>query len=227
MKTIALIVAGGSGTRFGASQPKQFLLLSGKPLLMRTINVFEQALKGYENEIVVVLPLAQQQLWRDLCDRFQFEVPHRVVTGGASRWQSVKNGINAIANAKDADLIAVHDGVRPLVTPQLIRQTLAAATEWGSAVPVVPINDSMRCIEGDTSTIVDRSTLRAVQTPQVFKASDLVAAYQNPYNPSFTDDASVWESDGQRVHLVEGEITNLKITRPIDLQLAEIILRDA
>jgi len=227
MKTIALIVAGGSGTRFGASQPKQFLLLSGKPLLMRTINVFEQALKGYENEIVVVLPLAQQQLWRDLCDRFQFEVPHRVVTGGVSRWQSVKNGINAIANAKDADLIAVHDGVRPLVTPQLIRQTLAAATEWGSAVPVVPINDSMRCIEGDTSTIVDRSTLRAVQTPQVFKASDLVAAYQNPYNPSFTDDASVWESDGQRVHLVEGEITNLKITRPIDLQLAEIILRDA
>lgn len=227
MKTIAIIVAGGSGTRFGAQLPKQFLQLGGKPILMRTIESFSQALIGREHEILVTLPADQTDLWRDLCGQYAFAVPHRVVAGGETRWHSVKNAIDSIADPDGVDLIAVHDGVRPMVTVDLINRVLESARRDGAAIPVVTLNDSVRQIAGTVSHALDRSTLRAVQTPQAFHARLLLDAYSQPFQPTFTDDASVVERLGSPVTLVESDPNNLKITRPIDLVLAEYLLNNA
>lgn len=224
MKTIAVIVAGGSGTRFGAEVPKQFLLLGGKPILMRSIEAFEQALEGVEHEILVTLPADQMELWGDLCDHYGFSTLHRVVAGGATRWHSVKNALDSLTDVDDNDVIAVHDGVRPLASRVLICRTLKAARSTGAAVPVVALNDSVRQVEGSTSHALDRSTLRAVQTPQAFNARLLQDAYGQPFDSTFTDDASVVERYGHAVTLVEGDPQNLKITRPMDLALAEYLL---
>ena len=228
MRTIAIIVAGGSGTRFGAQIPKQFLELGGKPILMRTVEAFEKALADGEHEIVVTLPADQIGVWQDLCERHCLAVPHRVVPGGETRWHSVKNALDSIDDPAGADVIAVHDGVRPLASVELIQRTLDNARRRGAAIPVVMLNDSVRQVDGEESHALDRSSLRAVQTPQAFKAHLLLEAYRQPYDPSFTDDASVVERAGHAVTLVEGEPTNLKITRPMDLELAEYLLnRDA
>ena len=228
MKTIAIIVAGGSGTRFGAQVPKQFLELGGKPILMRTVEAFEKALADGEHEIVVTLPADQIGVWQDLCERYGLVVPHRVVPGGETRWHSVKNALDSIDDPAGVDVITVHDGVRPLASVEMIQRTLDTARRCGSAIPVVMLNDSVRQVDGEGSHALDRSSLRAVQTPQAFKAHLLLEAYRQPYDPSFTDDASVVERAGHAVTLVEGEPTNLKITRPMDLALAEYLLnRDA
>ena len=224
MKTIAIIVAGGSGTRFGAEVPKQFLELCGKPILMRSIESFEQALDDVEHDIVVTLPADQFVLWQELCERYAFAVPHRVVSGGETRWHSVKNALDTLGNGKGIDVIAVHDGVRPLASVELIRRLLDTARCDGSAIPVVPLNDSVRQLQGETSHALDRSSLRAVQTPQAFDARLLLDAYRQPYDKTFTDDASVVERMGRAVALVEGEPANLKITRPMDMALAEFLL---
>lgn len=224
MKTVAIIVAGGSGTRFGAQLPKQFLELDGEPILMRTIEAFEEALEGAAHDIVVTLPADQMNLWQELCGRYAFVVAHRVVAGGETRWHSVKNALDNIADGTDVDVIAVHDGVRPLATPDLISRVLDAACRDGAAIPVVPLNDSVRQVAGDTSHALDRSSLRAVQTPQAFDARLLLDAYSQPYRPTFTDDASVVECAGHGITLVEGDARNLKITRPMDLALAEYLL---
>ena len=223
MKTIAIIVAGGSGTRFGAQMPKQFLELSGKPILMRTIEAFGEKRDG-SFDVIVTLPADQMGLWRELCDSYAFAVPHHVVAGGETRWHSVKNALDSIGNVADDDVIAVHDGVRPLATPDLIDRVLDAARRDGAAIPVVPLNDSVRQIVGDSSHALDRSSLRAVQTPQAFDAHLLLEAYRQPYDPTFTDDASVVERAGHGVTLVEGAPQNLKITRPMDLAFAEYLL---
>ena len=223
MKTIAIIVAGGSGTRFGAQMPKQFLELGGKPILMRTIEAFGESCDD-TFDIIVTLPADQMDLWRELCGKYAFAVPHRVVAGGETRWHSVKNALDSIGDLADVDVIAVHDGVRPLATADLIRRVLDAARRTGSAIPVVPLNDSVRQVVGDDSRALDRSSLRAVQTPQVFDARMLIDAYRQPFDPTFTDDASVVERAGHRVTLVEGDPQNLKITRPMDLALAEYLL---
>lgn len=224
MKTVAIIVAGGSGTRFGAQLPKQFLELDGEPILMRTIEAFEEALGGAVHDIVVTLPADQMNIWQELCSRYAFVVAHRVVAGGETRWHSVKNALDNIADGADVDVIAVHDGVRPLATPDLISRVLDAARRDGAAIPVVPLNDSVRQVAGDTSHALDRSSLRAVQTPQAFDARLLLDAYSQPYRPTFTDDASVVECAGHGITLVEGDARNLKITRPMDLALAEYLL---
>ena len=226
MKTVAIVVAGGSGTRFGAQLPKQFLELCGKPILMRTIEAFGENGDG-SFDVIVTLPEAQMGLWRDLCDRYGFAVPHRVVPGGETRWHSVKNALNSIDNIAAVDLIAVHDGVRPLASAALIHRVLGAARHDGAAIPVVMLNDSVRQVAGETSHALDRSSLRAVQTPQVFDARLLLEAYAQPFDPTFTDDASVVERLGHGVTLVEGEAENLKITRPMDLVLAEYLLSHA
>ena len=223
MKTIVIIVAGGSGTRFGAQLPKQFLDLGGKPVLMRTIEAFGENRDG-SFDVIVTLPADQMELWRDLCDRYGFAVPHRVVAGGETRWHSVKNALDSIGDIADVDVIAVHDGVRPLVTADLIGRVLDAARKTGGAIPVVPLNDSVRQVEGEASHALDRSSLRAVQTPQVFDARLLLEAYRQPFDTTFTDDASVVERAGNAVTLVEGDPQNLKITRPMDLALAEYLL---
>ena len=221
MKTIAIIVAGGSGTRFGAQVPKQFLALQGKPVLMRTIEAF----KGFD--VIVTLPAGQMDVWRDLCSEHGFTVAHRVVAGGETRWHSVKNALDSIGSVSDVDVIAVHDGVRPLASADLINRCMATAREQGSAIPVVMLNDSVRQVDGDGSHALDRSTLRAVQTPQAFDARLLMAAYGQPFDPTFTDDASVVERSGHAVTLVDGDPVNLKITRPMDLALAEYLLSHA
>ena len=227
MRTIAIIVAGGSGTRFGAEVPKQFLELGGRPILMRTIEAFagESGEKGDSPfDVIVTLPADQMALWRELCDRYAFAVPHRVVAGGETRWHSVKNALDSIGDPADVDVIAVHDGVRPLVSPDLIKRVLEAARRDGAAIPVVMLNDSVRQVDGETSHALDRSSLRAVQTPQAFEARLLLDAYLRPFERTFTDDASVVERAGHRVTLVEGDPRNLKITRPMDLALAEYLL---
>ena len=227
MKTIAVIVAGGSGTRFGAQMPKQFLNLHGMPILMHTINAFELALNEMEHEILVTLPADQFSQWKALCEKHSFLISHRVVQGGETRWHSVKNALDSIGDLKGVDVIAVHDGVRPLETVELIQRALDTARRCGSAIPVVPLNDSIRQVDGESSHALDRSTLRAVQTPQVFDARLLMAAYGQAFDKTFTDDASVVERMGHNIQLVEGDMQNLKITRPMDLALAEYIMKNA
>ena len=223
MRTIAIIVAGGSGTRFGAELPKQFLALGGLPILMRTIEAFHGN-RDSSFDVIVTLPAAQMGLWHDLCARHGFAVPHRVVAGGETRWHSVKSALDSIGDPAGVDVIAVHDGVRPLATPDLINRVIDAAHRDGAAIPVVMLNDSVRQVSGEGSHALDRSSLRAVQTPQAFEAKLLLDAYSLPYQPTFTDDASVVECAGHAITLVEGDPRNLKITRPMDLVLAEYLM---
>jgi len=223
MKTVAIIVAGGSGTRFGAELPKQFLELGGKPILMRSIEAFANS-GNCPVDVIVTLPSDQMDLWQRLCDRYGFDVPHRVVPGGETRWHSVKHALDSMGDVNEVDIIAVHDGVRPMVTADVICRTIAAARRDGAAIPVVALNDSVRQVVGEASHALDRSTLRAVQTPQAFDARLLLDAYSLPYQTTFTDDASVVEQLGHPITLVEGDPHNLKITRPMDLALAEYLL---
>ena len=223
MKTVAIIVAGGSGTRFGAELPKQFLELGGKPILMRSIEAFANS-GNCPVDVIVTLPSDQMDLWQRLCDRYGFDVPHRVVPGGETRWHSVKHALDSMGDVNEVDIIAVHDGVRPMVTADVICRTIAAARRDGAAIPVVALNDSVRQVVGEASHALDRSTLRAVQTPQAFDARLLLDAYSLPYQPTFTDDASVVEQLGHPITLVEGDPHNLKITRPMDLALVEYLL---
>lgn len=219
--TGVIIVAGGSGLRMGGTLPKQFQLLGNEPMLVRTIRAFATALP--EAPIVAVLPAAYADYWRDLSARFDTPA-HRVVTGGAERFHSVRAGLAALPD--DVTLIAIHDGARPLVSTELIHRTVTCAASCGSAIPVVAPADSFRETEGDNgaSHIVDRRRLRAVQTPQVFDAALLRRAYAVEYDPTFTDDASVVERAGHTVQLCEGERRNFKITEPEDRIAAEALL---
>ena len=222
-KRYAIIVAGGSGKRFGSEMPKQFLPLDGKAVLMRTIEKFDQA----GASIVVVLPAEHQQMWIDMCKDTNFAVTHTIATGGKTRFESVKNGIAAIENLADDDLVAVHDGVRPLASVELINRCYDNAQETGSAIPVVNPSDSIRQVMDDgTSRQLLRSSLRAVQTPQTFRAELLKGAYDVEESPLFTDDASVVESAGHQVTLVDGEMTNIKITTPIDMIIASELIKE-
>ncbi len=222
-----IIVAGGRGTRFGGPLPKQFLELAGRPVLMRTIEAFAAAGIG-GLEIVVVLPPDQHGLWRDLCRKHGFDVPHVVASGGDSRFESVRNGLR-VAQAPDGGVIAVHDGVRPLVPQSVIGRVMRAARLSGAAIPVVPVTDSVRCLDGagGASHSVPRSQLRAVQTPQAFSAALLRKAYRVEPSDAFTDDASVVEAAGHTVTLVDGDPVNIKITHPADIAVAEILMSNA
>lgn len=199
--------------------PKQFLMLGGMPVLARTINTCSEALPGAD--IVVVLPEEHIPLWKNLSARFDI-APHRMVAGGKERFYSVLNGINALGD--DIEYIAVHDGVRALASKKLIIRAMLAAEEHEAVIPVVDVVDSYRRVEGDNSYIVPRAELRIVQTPQVFKASLLRQAYNTPFSPTFTDDASVVEASGHKITLVDGERTNIKLTTPDDMSYAEYIL---
>ena len=203
----------------GGALPKQFSIIGGKPILAHTINAFRKALPA--SRIVVVLPEEYIEFWKNLSARFEV-AKHSVVEGGKERFYSVKNGIEALSDA--VDLIAVQDGVRPFATKELILRTVACAVENGSAIPVVKAVDSYRVVEGDTSHIIDRTPLCIVQTPQIFAAPVLRAAYDTNFRSEFTDDASVVEFSGERVALCEGDYLNIKITTPNDLALAEAIL---
>ncbi len=218
-KLYAIIVAGGSGTRMGGSLPKQFMLLKGEPILMHTIRKFHSF--NREMKLVVVLPSDQMDTWKQLCDEYNFTIPHTLITGGFTRFHSVKN---ALSQTGTEGLIAVHDGVRPLVSQETISRCFKVATQQGTAVPVIPLNDSVRQLHGDTSQVIDRDTLRLVQTPQVFKALLLHNAYNEPFRPEFTDDASVVQHCGTNISLTEGNSENIKITRPLDMLIAEVLV---
>ena len=220
-KHTILIVAGGRGTRMGGPQPKQFLELAGRPVLMHTLEAFDRW--DASARLIVVLPEDQIDTWKRLCEAHVFGRIHRVVAGGETRFHSVRNGLGAVASD---GLIAVHDGVRPLVAPSVIAACFAAAADGGAAVPVVPVVESVREVDADGgSRPVDRTRLRVVQTPQVFRADVLRAAYRLPYDPRFTDDASVVEASGVAVRLVPGNRENIKLTTPMDLLLAEQLMR--
>ena len=223
MTKYAIIVAGGKGSRFGSEIPKQFLPLNSKPVLMHTINKFAE----HSNVIIVVLPAAQRNEWENLCKMHKFNIPHTIVTGGNTRFESVKNALDTIT-VEENDLIAVHDGVRPLVSDEIIENAYTIALAHGSAIPAIETIDTIRQLEnaGNTSKVLPRASLRAVQTPQTFKASILKSAYTAEYSNVFTDDASVVETAGYSVTLIKGSPRNIKITHSIDLIIAEELLKN-
>lgn len=217
----AVIVAGGSGSRMQSQLPKQYLQLLGKPILIHTLEAFKNVSDNIQ--LILVLPENDIEYWRGLCLEQQFSAPHLLVAGGETRFQSVKRGL---AHVPDEALVAIHDGVRPLITQHLIMEAYAMAAQTGSAVASVPLKDSLRQLTEDkTNQSVDRQHFRLVQTPQTFRAAAIRSAYQLPEQANFTDCASVAEAAGLIIHLAEGSYQNLKITTPEDLLFAEAILR--
>ncbi len=214
-----IIVAGGSGRRMGGALPKQFMMLEQQPILARSINRIHEALP--KAEIVVVLPAEHVELWRNMAARFDV-ARHKIAIGGKERFHSVKSGLAALSEG--VRTIAVHDAVRPLASKKLIIRLVLATEKHDAVIPVVAPTDSYRSVEGDDSKIIDRSALRMVQTPQLFRAEALRKAYEQEYSESFTDDASVVEAAGYKVALEEGERENFKITTPLDITLARAII---
>ncbi len=214
-----VIVAGGKGIRFGDETPKQFHRVAGKPLLMHTFEAFELLLG--KAEFILVLPEMEIGRWKHLCVDYDFQWPHRIVEGGPTRFHSVKNALHFV---QDRSLVFIHDAVRPLVSEETISGALKVARIHGTAVPVVPLTDSLRQVENGISRAVSREQFRQVQTPQVFRSELLKKAYGQTYRESFTDDAAVIESTGQMVHLVDGNPDNIKVTRPGDLGYVEAVL---
>ena len=204
----------------GGGLPKQFRLLGGLPVLGRTINLFARAVEGID--IVVVLPSDKVDFWRDFAARFDI-APHRCVAGGEERFHSVRAGLKALSAA--TDFVAVHDGVRPLATEELVRRCFDCAVTNGTAVPVTAMSDSCRMVRADGgSEPIVRSSLRLVQTPQVFAADVLRTVYERDYAAEFTDDATLVERAGIEVALCEGERTNIKLTEPSDFAVAAAII---
>ncbi|MBR4365666.1 MAG: 2-C-methyl-D-erythritol 4-phosphate cytidylyltransferase [Bacteroidaceae bacterium] len=227
MKKAVIIVAGGKGLRMGSDIPKQFLPIGGKPILMHTIEVFHRF--DPDMQIVVVLPLTQQEYWRTICKDCFFNIPVIVANGGETRFHSVKNGLEKID--ADIELIGVHDGVRPFVTTEVIGRCYTKAMSFGAAMPVVDVVDTLRQLPDKEqnsdvilhSTTVPRNQYKLVQTPQVFSAELLRQAYKQDYEEGFTDDASVVENMGHDVALVPGNRENIKVTTQFDLVVGEAV----
>lgn len=221
MQQYAIIVAGGSGSRMGADIPKQFLKIGGKPILMHTLQAWHKAYAA--TELILVLPASEIGQWEKLCEEYKFTVKHSVVAGGDTRYQSVKNGLATI-NTPDS-LIAIHDGVRPFITKEIITAAYNTAATKGSAIVCVPLKDSIRKKSGNTSVAEDRSQFYLVQTPQTFRFDVIKTAFSKVnYDNTITDDASVAEKAGFSITMVEGDYKNIKITTPEDLLVAEAYL---
>ena len=217
-----IIVAAGTGSRFGADCPKQYCLMNGRPVLMTTIDSLRAALP--EAEIIVVISDKMQDFWESLCEQYGYKSP-RIVFGGATRWESVRNGLSALCPAHQDAVVLVHDAARPLVPSDMIRRVVDGAADSDGAVPVIPVTDSLRKVIPGGSESVERSLYKAVQTPQGFPYGKLLSAYRQPYSPLFTDDASVMESAGYKdIKLVDGDRRAMKITNPDDIKIAELML---
>lgn len=221
MKKYAVIVAGGSGQRMGADIPKQFLLLNGKPLLQYTLQSFLQAFD--DMIIILVLPNEHFVRGKEIIKNMNAEEKIQIIAGGETRFQSVKNGLRNITHPS---IVFVHDGVRCLISQKLIQNCYKQAVEKGSAVPAVAATDSIRIAEGSSHVIIDRSKVRIIQTPQTFQSEILAEAFKQEYHSSFTDEAAVAEAAGYKVFLIQGDYNNLKITRPVDLFIAEKLLHE-
>jgi len=222
MKKFAIIVAGGSGSRMGATIPKQYLEVGGQPILMHTLSVFHQT--DSSMELILVIPEPDFPLWNELCLKFGFLAPHKLVKGGKSRFQSVKNGLEAISDSQG--LVAIHDGVRPFVEPRVISESFEKAEEMGSAIAVVALKDSIRKLTDDgKSFFQERQYFRLVQTPQTFQLSKIKKAFEAPELYHFTDDATVYEHQGWQVFLISGNPENIKITTPEDMEYASFLFQ--
>ena len=219
MKKYAVIVAAGTGSRMGGDVPKQFMLLKDKPILSYSIKIFIDAFDDLE--VILVLPLAFLDEGQEIIDGYFDKQRIKITTGGDTRFQSVKNGLSLI---EEESIIFVHDAVRCLASTELIRRCYEVAMQTGSAIPVVSPRDSIRLISAEGSETIDRTRVVMVQTPQTFHSKILLPAYEIDYKDKFTDEATVVEAYGLKVSLTEGEETNIKITRPVDLVIAENIL---
>lgn len=223
MKKAAVIVAGGSGSRMGATMPKQYLPIGNRPILMHTLDAFN----SFDDtlDLILVLPASDHDLWESLCQTHSYQVPHRLVSGGSSRFQSVKNGL--ISLSADTDLVAIHDGVRPFVSQEVIGKSFDTAASSGSAIAVVALKDSIRKLdESGNSFHQDRQQFRLVQTPQTFQTAKILQAFETDELPQFTDDASVYEHMGWAVTLINGNLENIKITTPEDMGYAAYLLQE-
>jgi len=213
MEKTALIVAGGSGERLGEKTPKQFLLIKSKPILMHTIEKF-----SHLDKIIVVISKNYTNQWIDLCKLHNFKVDHKLVEGGSNRFESVKNGLQHINHT---DVVLIHDGVRPLISKKIINNLIKKAEKNKGVLPILPISESIRKVNQNSSNSLNRKNYFIAQTPQCFMFEDILEAYNQKYKDEFTDDASVFEAIGGKIITIEGEKENIKITYPIDLDLAE------
>ena len=218
MHNTVIITAGGIGKRMGSEIPKQFLEVAGKPVLMHTIDAFYEYDPRFE--LLLTLPEQWEEHWKALCEKHHFTIEHRVVVGGEERFHSVKNAINHATG----ELIAIHDGVRPMVSQDTIQRVFESAQIHHAAVPVIPVSQSIRKVTQEGNQSLDRNEYFIVQTPQVFTRKILIEAYNQPYDTRFTDDASVVENRGYSIHLVDGNEENVKITTTKDLKLVEHFL---
>ena len=220
MKKYAIIVAGGTGTRMRGNVPKQFMVLNKKLIIQYSIEafyVFDPSI-----QIIIVIHPDFTAQWQQLCMEYKIAIPHKVAEGGKTRFDTVNNGLKLI----DEDgLVAIHDAARPLINTKFIEHLFKEAVTHGSAIPGLTLTDTIRMIDGDSSQQLDRTFLRAIQTPQVFRVSELKRAYEQPFQPIFTDDASVLEAAGFLLHLTEGRSGNIKITYNQDIALAEVLLK--
>ena len=217
-----IIVAGGKGLRMGSNIPKQFLPIAGKPVLMRTLERF----RAYSStlQIVLVLPEAQQDYWKQLCKQYDFKVDYQLANGGQTRFHSVQNGLALVPDDAEG-VVGVHDGVRPFPSIDVILNCYDTARTKKAVIPVIPVVETVRQLKSEGSITVPRDQYRLVQTPQTFDIQLLKAANRQPYNDGFTDDASVVESYGHAITLVEGNRENIKITTPYDIIVAEALCK--
>ncbi|MEP7232672.1 MAG: 2-C-methyl-D-erythritol 4-phosphate cytidylyltransferase [Ginsengibacter sp.] len=219
MKKIAVIVAGGKGTRMNSELPKQFMLLKNKPVLYYTIEAF---LSAYDDmQIILVLPVGHIAKGQEIIDGYFERSRFRICEGGRSRFHSVQNGL---ALVEEESIVFVHDGVRCLVTSSLIKKCYEAALAYGNAVPAIDSKDSLRLLTSNGNKMLKRNKVKLIQTPQTFHSKILLPAFKIDYKDTFTDEASVVEAFGLKINLVEGEENNIKITTPFDIQLAETLM---
>jgi 2-C-methyl-D-erythritol 4-phosphate cytidylyltransferase len=221
-KAVAIIVAGGSGTRMQSAVPKQFLLLNGRPVLMHTLEAFAKSV--YHPQLILVLPKAYHTYWKELCTQHQFEQHHILISGGTTRFHSVQNAVDSLHEA-ESSIVAVHDAVRPLVSAEIIDTCYRQAALQGNAIAAVKSRDSVRRLNKSGSESLLREEIYLVQTPQTFRLVQLRTAYQLPYTDAFTDDASVVEQAGYPVHIAEGSYQNFKITYAEDIAIAEMLMQ--
>ena len=222
-----IIVAGGKGLRMGTDIPKQFLPIGGKPVLMRTLERFREY--AADLQIILVLPKAQQNYWKQLCKEYDFRIEYQLTDGGETRFHSVQNGLALVPDDAEG-VVGVHDGVRPFPSVEVIRNCYETARTAKAVIPVIPIVETVRHLVSESNTqrsiTVPRGDYRLVQTPQTFDIQLLKAANRQPYNDGFTDDASVVEAYGFDITLVEGNRENIKITTPFDMTIAEALLNN-
>lgn len=222
-----IIVSGGTGSRMESSLPKQFHQLNGLPILMHSIYAFHKDNKSIK--IILVINKAHHKQWEDLCNKYAFDIPYELVYGGKSRFHSVKNGLEFIFKQESSltnVLIGIHDGVRPLISQDIINRAYSTAENNGSAIPAIRSRDSIRIINAKKENeAIDRDSVLIIQTPQVFRANLLKEAYKYKFEEGFTDDASVIEKSGYPIHIIEGDIRNIKITYPSDIDIAAIWMK--